>query len=428
MEGPSGSFPQIDLSNKLIIKAQLGDDIRRIPIHNEDITYDELVLMMQRVYRGKLNPSDEVVIKYKDEDGDLITIFDSTDLSFAIQCSRILKITLFVNGQPRPIEGDQIKNLRKELQTIRNQVNHLLDSLEPPTAYEKPEGKHLDRSKVNPKSRTKGENAPEEPAEVKPAVNSAQTAMFDPYKQPAANPAVMSSFGIDKDAADRPASPADSVSSRSSNLSQQQQQQQQTRPQQPPANQPGAPQAQPGAPGGVQGMSPAHQPHPGQQPGAPSPQQQQQQQPYAPIPTSQSATPGPYGAASMGYPQGNMPQPQQQPSASQAYGQAPSPYVTPQQQQQQQPQAGGYYPPHSQAQQQGQPQQQQQQQQQPAYNPQQQTPYSGYQPQQQQQQPYTAGAGAAPGMPAPGMPGNPYARNTPYGRPGAYQQPGVGYK
>ena len=28
-------------------------------------------------------------------DGDLITLFDSSDLSFAIQCSRILKITLF---------------------------------------------------------------------------------------------------------------------------------------------------------------------------------------------------------------------------------------------------------------------------------------------------------------------------------------------
>lgn len=28
-------------------------------------------------------------------DGDLITIFDSSDLSFAIQCSRILKLTLF---------------------------------------------------------------------------------------------------------------------------------------------------------------------------------------------------------------------------------------------------------------------------------------------------------------------------------------------
>ena len=58
---------QLDLSGKLIIKAQLGDDIRRIPIHNEDITYDELVLMMQRVFRGKLQSSDEVAIKYKDE-------------------------------------------------------------------------------------------------------------------------------------------------------------------------------------------------------------------------------------------------------------------------------------------------------------------------------------------------------------------------
>ena len=58
---------QLDLSGKLIIKVQLGDDIRRIPIHNEDITYDELVLMMQRVFRGKICTTDELVIKYKDE-------------------------------------------------------------------------------------------------------------------------------------------------------------------------------------------------------------------------------------------------------------------------------------------------------------------------------------------------------------------------
>ena len=62
-----GSFAQLDLTGKLIIKVQLGDDIRRIPIHNEDITYDELLLMMQRVYRGRLNSMDEVTIKYKDE-------------------------------------------------------------------------------------------------------------------------------------------------------------------------------------------------------------------------------------------------------------------------------------------------------------------------------------------------------------------------
>ena len=50
----------MDLTGKLIIKASLGDDIRRIPIHNEDITYDELILMMQRVFRDQLNSSDDV--------------------------------------------------------------------------------------------------------------------------------------------------------------------------------------------------------------------------------------------------------------------------------------------------------------------------------------------------------------------------------
>ena len=78
----------MDLTGKLIIKVGLGDDIRRIPIHNEELTYDELVLMMQRVFRGLIEPTDELTLKYKDEDGDLITIFDSADLSYAVQLSR----------------------------------------------------------------------------------------------------------------------------------------------------------------------------------------------------------------------------------------------------------------------------------------------------------------------------------------------------
>ena len=54
----------------LEIKAKLGDDIRRFGIHNEDLTYDELVLMMQRVFKKTLNTNDELLIKYLDE-GDL---------------------------------------------------------------------------------------------------------------------------------------------------------------------------------------------------------------------------------------------------------------------------------------------------------------------------------------------------------------------
>lgn len=60
-------FQQLDLSGKLVIKVQFGDDIRRFQIHNEALTYDELILMMQRVFRGKLNSNDDITIKYKDE-------------------------------------------------------------------------------------------------------------------------------------------------------------------------------------------------------------------------------------------------------------------------------------------------------------------------------------------------------------------------
>ncbi|XP_073087860.1 protein TFG isoform X6 [Manis javanica] len=188
---------QLDLSGKLIIKAQLGEDIRRIPIHNEDITYDELVLMMQRVFRGKLLSNDEVTIKYKDEDGDLITIFDSSDLSFAIQCSRILKLTLFVNGQPRPLESSQVKYLRRELIELRNKVNRLLDSLEPPgepgPSSSIPENDTVDGREEKPA-------ASDSSGKQSTQVMAASMSAFDPLKnQDEINKNVMSAFGLTDD-------------------------------------------------------------------------------------------------------------------------------------------------------------------------------------------------------------------------------------
>ncbi|CAG9857119.1 unnamed protein product [Phyllotreta striolata] len=125
----------LDLSGKLIIKVQLGDDIRRIPIHNESLTYDELVLMMQRVFRGKLSANDDITIKYKDEDGDLITIFESNDLSFAIQCSRILKLQILLNADLKKdshtaLSSNEVGNLKKQLRSIRDQVNTILETID----------------------------------------------------------------------------------------------------------------------------------------------------------------------------------------------------------------------------------------------------------------------------------------------------------
>ncbi|XP_045125944.1 protein TFG-like isoform X3 [Portunus trituberculatus] len=131
MSGAGSSDSGLDLSGKLIIKAQLGNDIRRIPIHNEDMTYDELILMMQRVFRGSLSPDDDITLKYKDEDGDLVTIFDSSDLAFAIQCSRILKLTILLNGQQSNAKEPQLPTsaVRQELRAIRDRVTALLDAL-----------------------------------------------------------------------------------------------------------------------------------------------------------------------------------------------------------------------------------------------------------------------------------------------------------
>ncbi|XP_053397759.1 protein TFG-like isoform X2 [Mercenaria mercenaria] len=226
--------PGIDLTGKLIIKVALGDDIRRILITNEDITYDELVLMMQRVYRGKLSSNDDIMIKYKDEDNDLITIFDSSDLNFAIQCSRILKITLFdtavdteLNGKPEPLQTDEIKMIKSELKHIRERCNQLLDKLDDRQPYDA-SSTTVDSSSskvVPPKISESPQRASPRPSAV-PQTSQGGSKEFDPLSSQRSagdqQNKVMSSFGISND--DRPGTP-DSISSIGSSSSRQQQQQ-----------------------------------------------------------------------------------------------------------------------------------------------------------------------------------------------------------
>lgn len=64
-------------------------------------------------------------------DGDLITIFDSSDLSFAIQCSRILKLQILLsNNLKKDTPVVNLLDLKSQLRSIRDQVNKLLDSLD----------------------------------------------------------------------------------------------------------------------------------------------------------------------------------------------------------------------------------------------------------------------------------------------------------
>ncbi|XP_074070454.1 protein TFG isoform X3 [Macrotis lagotis] len=394
---------QLDLSGKLIIKAQLGEDIRRIPIHNEDITYDELVLMMQRVFRGKLLSNDEVTIKYKDEDGDLITIFDSSDLSFAIQCSRILKLTLFVNGQPRPLESSQVKYLRRELIELRNKVNRLLDCLEPPvepgSSANLPENDTVDSREEKP---TASDSSGKQSTQVMAASMSA----FDPLKnQDEINKNVMSAFGLtDDQVSGPPSAPAEERSGTPDSI---------------------ASSSSAAHPPGVQPQQPPYtgaQTQAGQIEGQMY-QQYQQQTSYS-TQQPQAQPPQQYGMQYSGYSQQTGPQPPQQFQgyAQQPTSQPPAPGFSgqPQQLPAQPPQQyqASNYPAQNYTTQASQP---------ASYTPASQPGMAQSQPGAYQPRPgYTPPPGSTMTTPPPSGP-NPYARNRPPFTQG-YTQPGPGYR
>jgi len=284
-----------DPAGRLVIKAALGDDIRCIPIHNEDITYDELVLMMQRVFRGRVNTGDDVLMKYKDEDGDLVTIFDSSDLTYAIHCSKILKLTLFVNSQPRQLTSDEARHLRHQLTDVRNRINQLLDGLDSGGVTADADSQSTDgiASAPDHKAATSGGQHPATATgggrEFDP-LNSVQKILSRDGRQSAGS-------------VDTGAQNADGVNGANSMMQHRQQQASGFRPTQ-------------------QG----YQMQPGVQTGYNNPDQQQQQQQREVPPQPQPVHPSTgYGAPQPGYAGQQQPAPQQQAVASAGYNQQQRP-------------------------------------------------------------------------------------------------------
>ena len=69
----------------------------------------------------------------RDEDGDLITLLNSLDLDVALFYSRVLKLTLFIDGkistEDKSTKNVFNSNLVKELKSIRNRITEILDSI-----------------------------------------------------------------------------------------------------------------------------------------------------------------------------------------------------------------------------------------------------------------------------------------------------------
>ncbi|VDO95076.1 unnamed protein product [Schistosoma margrebowiei] len=109
----------MDLSGKLIIKAQLGHDLRRIPIHNEEITYDELILMMQRVFKQYITKEDELLVKYKDE------VVNKPEI---LQCTAPFKNRK--DGEAKNLESGDTFSLVYELQRLGNHILNVADRIQ----------------------------------------------------------------------------------------------------------------------------------------------------------------------------------------------------------------------------------------------------------------------------------------------------------
>ena len=108
----------------------------------------------------------------------MVTIFDSSDLTSAIQCSRTLKLTVFLNNQSEAsVDSKQQKSItnisaiRKELSGIRDRVISLLDQLDLTSPQETP----------NRDSPLQIESDKQNVQAVKPTPVHAKE--FDPYQQ-----------------------------------------------------------------------------------------------------------------------------------------------------------------------------------------------------------------------------------------------------
>ncbi|KAG2203146.1 hypothetical protein INT47_004953 [Mucor saturninus] len=174
------------VTGDIIIKCRLGNDIRRIPI-NQVPNYDELCLMMYRVFKTEISKPENIVLKYMDNEGDMISLLDDIDISHAISISSLLKITVFDKAGT----SQSSSSLQVSLIEIRDSLNELIQSSkepEPSKVAEKSEESKITR-RLTPSELAEFLNATEKNEEDKkspmtekstPVISSSQVPYYPP--------------------------------------------------------------------------------------------------------------------------------------------------------------------------------------------------------------------------------------------------------
>jgi hypothetical protein len=108
----------------IIVKAKYGADIRKTQLlHNKDLSYNDLLLMTQRLF--DIQPSTSILLKYRDSDGDFITLTGDNDLLLALG-SEQLYVEVFTDGED--IQS-QITQLDQLFTNVKTSVEHLKKAL-----------------------------------------------------------------------------------------------------------------------------------------------------------------------------------------------------------------------------------------------------------------------------------------------------------
>ncbi|KAI9272321.1 hypothetical protein EDC94DRAFT_256932 [Helicostylum pulchrum] len=113
------------------IKCRFGDEIHCVSI-KQTPTYDDLRLMMCRVFKSNITNPENIVLKYMDNEGDLISLVDDNGIIHAISISNLLKITVYVKASiivspsaeqtKTTLLQDQINDLKNSFKKIEKQM------------------------------------------------------------------------------------------------------------------------------------------------------------------------------------------------------------------------------------------------------------------------------------------------------------------
>ncbi|KAI7880538.1 hypothetical protein K492DRAFT_75124 [Lichtheimia hyalospora FSU 10163] len=86
-----------------------------------------LCLMMYRLFKNRLSNPEHIILKYTDDEGDLISMTDDTDVNHAISQSPLLKITVFDKETMDP-EAPSLQDLQSQIKKLSEMLEKVMDT------------------------------------------------------------------------------------------------------------------------------------------------------------------------------------------------------------------------------------------------------------------------------------------------------------